>query len=154
MKTAFKALLLAGVLASVASAASIEVHKSKYCGCCESWIKHMSANGYDVKVINAEDVKEDLDKFKLDHGITEDTASCHTALVDGYVLEGHVPASVVDELLRTKPADVVGVAVPGMPMGSPGMEQGGVEDAYDVVLIKKDGSIESLGTYKGKEKIR
>lgn len=149
-----KTIALAAIMAISAGAAqTIEVHKSKYCGCCESWIAYMQKNGYEIKVVDAETVGENLDKFKLSHGITEDTASCHTGLVGGYVVEGHVPVDVVEKLLKEKPADVVGVATPGMPLGSPGMEQGGQFEAYDVVLIKKDGSIESLGTYKGDKKI-
>lgn len=149
-----KIAILAAFLALSASANGIvEVHKSKYCGCCESWISYMQKNGYEVKVVNAEEVGENLDKFKLSHGITADTASCHTALVGGYVVEGHVPVSVVKDLLQNKPDDVVGVSVPGMPLGSPGMEQGGQFDVYDVVFIKKDGSIQSAGVFKGDKKL-
>lgn len=146
-------ILAATVFALAASAQTIEVHKSKYCGCCEGWISYLKKNGYDVKVVNAETVGENLDKFKLDHGITDDTASCHTGIIEGYVVEGHVPLVVIEDLLKNRPADVVGVSAPGMPIGSPGMEQGDEKDAYDVVVIKKDGSVESLGTYKGDKKI-
>lgn len=147
---AFSAL----VTLSASAGQTVEVHKSKYCGCCESWINYMKKNGYDVKVINAEDNGESLDKFKLSHGITADTASCHTALVDGYVIEGHVPEAEVAKLLKDRPSDVVGISAPGMPLESPGMEQGSEPDTYDIVAIKKDGSVETIATYKGSKKLQ
>lgn len=150
-----KAVFLSFSLTAAALAGQVlEVHKSKYCGCCESWIKYMKNAGYDVRIINAEEVGEDLDKFKLSHGISADTASCHTGLINGYAIEGHVPEAEVAKLLKQSPADVLAIAAPGMPIGSPGMEQGGEKDVYDVVLVKKDGSVEVIATYRGQEKLR
>ena len=93
------------------------VYKSATCGCCNSWIKHMEANGFKVKGQNV----MDLDAVKQRHGVTPNLAACHTAIVNGYVVEGHVPASDVKRLLKERPK-VKGIAVPGMPHGSPGME--------------------------------
>ena len=95
----------------------IVVYKSATCGCCNSWIKHMEANGFKVRGQNV----MDLDAVKQRHGVTPNLAACHTAIVNGYVVEGHVPASDVRRLLKERPK-VKGIAVPGMPHGSPGME--------------------------------
>jgi hypothetical protein len=95
----------------------------------------MQANGFDVKAINVDDV----DKVKREHGVPASAASCHTGLVNGYVVEGHVPADAVLKMLKDKPA-IAGIAVPGMPMGSPGMEvPGGQKDPYTIVSFDKAG---------------
>ncbi len=112
------------------------VYKSATCGCCKLWIKHMEDNGF---VVKSADV-EDMDKVKADNGVPKAAASCHTGIVNGYVVEGHVPADAVLRLLKEKPADVRGIAVPGMPVGSPGMEvEGGFKQAYAIVTIDKAG---------------
>lgn len=108
----------------------VTVYKSPTCGCCSDWVDHMREAGFDVTV---EDVA-DLDAVKREHGVPGPLQSCHTAIVDGYVIEGHVPADLVARLLAERPADAWGIAVPGMPAGSPGMEQGGSRDPYDVIL--------------------
>lgn len=111
------------------------VYKSSTCGCCSNWVEHMKANGFDVKAINVDDV----DKVKRAQGVPDSAASCHTALVNGYVVEGHVPADAVLKMLKEKPA-ITGIAVPGMPMGSPGMEvPGGQKEAYNIVSFDKAG---------------
>jgi hypothetical protein len=112
---------------------AIEVYKSADCGCCEEWVKHLRSNGFTVKshdVANPSDYRE---KF----GVPQALGSCHTGLVAGYALEGHVPASEIKRLLAERPK-AGGLAVPSMPMGSPGME-GARRDAYDVFLFHSDG---------------
>ncbi len=114
-------------------AADIVVYKSPTCGCCSKWIDHMKANGFTVEAHNS----PDMQPIKQQIGVPPNLQSCHTAVVDGYVIEGHVPADVVARILTEKPA-IKGLAVPGMPMGSPGME-GSRKDAYDVVTFDQDG---------------
>jgi hypothetical protein len=109
------------------------VYKTPTCGCCKNWVEHMRTAGFTVKSVDLDDVSP----YKKKYGVTPDLASCHTALVGGYVVEGHVPADVVKQLLKSKPK-LVGIAVPGMPAGSPGME-GGRKDKYDVIAFDKAG---------------
>ena len=92
-------------------------YKAPGCGCCEGWAEHMREAGFDIKMVE----DQDLAIRKIRHGITSELASCHTALIDGYVVEGHVPANVVQKLLNERPDGVSGIAVPGMPVGTPGM---------------------------------
>ena len=144
----FKRAILAASLAMplLASAAGpvVEVYKSAYCGCCTGWVEHMQANGFDVKVKNVESPSDYREKF----GIPQEFGSCHTAKVQGYAIEGHVPAADIKRLLAEKPK-AVGLAVPAMPMGSPGME-GPRKDAYDVFLVKDDGKKSVYKHYDGK----
>jgi hypothetical protein len=111
----------------------ITVHKDPTCGCCTGWVRHLQRAGFTTNVI---DTKE-LDPVKQRLGVPDDLAACHTAEVSGYVVEGHVPASAVKRLLAERPS-ATGLAVPGMPVGSPGME-GGEPETYDVVLFGPDG---------------
>ncbi|MGQ9424524.1 DUF411 domain-containing protein [Gilvimarinus sp. F26214L] len=124
---------------------ALEVYKSETCGCCEDWMEHMDRAGYGLTAHHP----VDLNSKKQSLGIAPRYQSCHTAVTDdGYVFEGHVPAKVVERFLAEKPADAIGLAVPGMPLGSPGME---VEDRftpYDVVLLKKDGSSEVYARFQ------
>ena len=114
---------------------SVAVYKSPTCGCCSKWVDHMRAQGFDLKV---QDV-EDMGSVKASFGVPRDLGSCHTALVGGYVLEGHVPADVIKRLLSDKPK-VTGIAVPGMPVGSPGMEVPGRRaDSYNIVSFDRAG---------------
>ena len=117
----------------------IEVWKSATCECCGGWVKHLEANGFEVKTNDAKPGA--LAELKRQAGISDKLASCHTAKIDGYVVEGHVPAPDIKRLVSERP-DAVGLAVPGMPIGSPGMEQGDETEPYDVLLIEKDGSTE------------
>lgn len=111
------------------------VYKSPTCGCCGKWIAHMKAEGFDVKSVDEIDVTP----IKTQYGVPVDAQSCHTALVGGYVLEGHVPASAVKKLLKEKP-NLAGLAVPGMPVGSLGMEvPSGQVEAYNVMAFDKAG---------------
>ena len=111
----------------------IEVYRSPTCSCCGKWVKHLQENNFEVK----DNVLDDVQAMKDKYGVPKEMASCHTAIVNGYVVEGHVPASDIKKLLNIKPK-VIGVAAPGMPSGSPGMEMGGKQDVYDVMSFDKD----------------
>jgi hypothetical protein len=128
--------------ATPAAAGTLEVYKSPTCGCCKKWISHLEENGLDV---TPRDVP-DLVPYKIRAGLTPALASCHTAFVDGYVIEGHVPAREISRLLAERP-DARGLAVPGMPVGSPGMEQGDAREPYEVLLIHRDGSTSVYARY-------
>jgi len=122
--------------APVAPAANkVEVYKSPACGCCSQWVEHMQKNGFAVEVHNVRNVTP----FRERYGVPQSVASCHTALVGGYAIEGHVPAAAVKRLLREKPK-AAGIAVPGMVSGSPGMEQGTGKVPYNVMLFNTRGS--------------
>ena len=130
---AFLLALLAGAF-TVAQAAEVVVYKSPTCGCCNKWVDHLRENGFSVKT---QDVA-DTGPYKVRAGITPALASCHTAFVDGYAIEGHVPADDIKRLLKERPK-VQGLTVPGMPIGSPGMEQGSHKDKYEVLIFDKSG---------------
>ena len=127
-------ITLSVVFIAPAAATEIEVYKSATCGCCKEWVKHLQDNGFSVK---AHDVPN-ITAHKTANGVPAKLASCHTAKVDGYVIEGHVPASDIKRLLKERPA-VSGLAVPGMPVGSPGMEHGEQKDRYEVLTFDKQG---------------
>ena len=110
----------------------VTVYHSPTCGCCKKWISHLEQNGFTTKSVVIDDVTPMKDKFH----VPRDLSSCHTAVVDGYVIEGHVPASAINKLLTEKPSKVDGISVPGMPMGSPGME-GPYQESYEVVAFKQ-----------------
>jgi hypothetical protein len=116
-----------------AETSNILVHKDPDCGCCTGWVRHLKDAGFAVAV----EETTDLQPVRKRSGVPADLAACHTAEVDGYVLEGHVPAAAVRRLLDKRPT-AIGLAVPGMPAGSPGME-GGVPQRYDVVLFGATG---------------
>lgn len=121
------------------NAMTMEVYKSKSCECCVDWIEHLKGEGMAAKVHHP----QDLDKVKSEHGIAPRFQSCHTGISeDGYVFEGHVPARYIKQFIENPPADGIGLAVPGMPVGSPGMEIGDRFSPYAVLLLKKDGSSE------------
>jgi hypothetical protein len=115
---------------------TMTVYKSPTCGCCANWITHLQHNGFDVKAVNV----EDIDAVKRTYGVPAALGSCHTGLVNGYVIEGHIPADAVHRFLREKPAGAVGIAVPGMPAGSPGMEMGNRKDPYNIMRFDKSGA--------------
>ncbi len=127
------AMSLCGIM-SHAAATKIEVYKSPTCKCCGKWVDHMRANGFTVEAKNIGN-KEARKRA----GIPPSLGSCHTSLVDGYVIEGHVPASDIKRFLSERPK-AIGLAVPGMPKGSPGMESSR-SDPYNVLLINKEGSL-------------
>lgn len=130
------ALLLPLMLASVLAQAAelVEVFKSPYCGCCEGWVQHLRKSGFEVKTHDVNDVPAARKQL----GMPDKLGSCHTAKVGGYVVEGHVPAADIQKLLKDKPK-ALGLAAPGMPQGSPGMETA-TPAPYDVLLVQKDGS--------------
>jgi hypothetical protein len=111
----------------------VTVHKDPSCGCCSGWVLHLQGAGFTTKVIDT----RDFDPLKRRLGVPDDLAACHTAEVASYVIEGHVPAGAIQRLLREKPK-AKGLAVPGMPVGSPGME-GGTPERYDVILFSPEG---------------
>ena len=113
---------------------AITVYKDPNCGCCKEWVKHVSAAGFTATVHDT----ADMDSVKRAMGVPESLASCHTARVGTYIIEGHVPADLIERLLTDAPV-ARGLAVPGMPMGSPGMEMGGRKDKFDVMLFDKSG---------------
>jgi hypothetical protein len=130
----------------------VEVWKSPTCGCCNDWIKHLEANGFRVKGYDKGNIA-----IRKELGMPVKYGSCHTATVDGYVIEGHVPAREIHRLLKERPK-ALGLSVPDMPIGSPGMdgpEYGGQVDPYDVLLIQRNGSATVFASYrntKGKTK--
>lgn len=125
------ALVSTGRALAAASGPKITVTKDPNCGCCSGWLDHLKAEGFAVEVIES----TALDRVKARLGVPNDLAACHTAEVAGYVIEGHVPAVAIRRLLSEKP-QAKGLAVPGMPVGSPGMEVAGAQaDVYDVVLF-------------------
>lgn len=119
---------------------SIVVYKTASCGCCNGWVEHLEAAGFTVDARNV----TDLMSVKRDAGVPVSNSSCHTALVDGYVVEGHVPADMVKRMLAERP-QVAGIAVPGMPVGSPGMEGRGAKP-YQVLTFDRDGNNKVFAT--------
>jgi hypothetical protein len=139
--------LLAGLPAlwavrAAAANAAVHVFKNPDCGCCSGWVTHLQSAGFDVKVTQVSDTAAVRKRF----GMPERYGSCHTATLDGYVLEGHVPAREVRRLLQERPA-ALGLAVPGMPVGSPGMEMGATRDGYDVLLVDRAGTATAYARY-------
>lgn len=130
-----------------AESTNINVKKTATCACCQAWVDRLKAAGFKVTTENL--FLGSLMKFKLDHGISAKHASCHTGRIAGYTIEGHVPVREINRLLKERP-DAVGLSVPGMPFGSPGMEVGTEREAYSVLLIKKDGTFEEFATYSAK----
>jgi hypothetical protein len=130
-------LILAGACAPEEEAPPlVTVYKSPTCGCCSLWVDHLEANGFQVETVDV----QDTGAIKRQYGIPDSLASCHTAVVGGYVVEGHVPAADVHRLLRERP-EAGGLAVPGMPIGSPGMESAdGLTEPYAVLLVSDGGT--------------
>jgi len=122
----------------------IHVVKGRGCECCEAWVDYLRDQGFTVT--DEVSMGTLLIRFKMDQGIPVKAFSCHTGTVDGYALEGHVPAADIRRLLAERP-DAVGLAVPDMPYGSPGMGSEDSRDAYDVVLIRRDGGLEVYTSY-------
>jgi hypothetical protein len=140
--TATAAALAAAPLHAAPALPVIEVHKNPDCGCCGAWVDHLKANGFAVKVVETGNPPA----VRARHGIPDEYGSCHTGIVAGYAIEGHVPAAEIKRLLATKPA-AAGLSVPGMPVGSPGMEVGARQDPYEVLLIDKRGKASVFARY-------
>ncbi|MBM4193818.1 MAG: DUF411 domain-containing protein [Gemmatimonadetes bacterium] len=130
----FSRELLAESAAPAAPLPPMTVYKTPTCGCCKDWVKHAQAAGFQVKSIDL----TDLTKIKQDAGVPAELESCHTVLVGKYVIEGHVPADLVKKVLDEKPP-IIGLAVAGMVVGSPGMEQGNMKQPYKVIAFSKGG---------------
>lgn len=135
------AAAFAPFLPAYAAGAAAEVWTGPSCGCCHGWVEHLRANGFEVATHDGGNSEA---RARL--GIPIDYGSCHTGLVEGYALEGHVPAREIQRLLAERP-DAIGLAVPGMPRGSPGMESA-VHDPYDVLLIGRDGRATVFASYR------
>lgn len=133
--------------AALAGSLSFKVAKTASCGCCNAWIEHIRAAGHKVETSDMD--MGSLAQHKIKLGIKPQYAACHTATVDGYVIEGHVPVADIERLLKQRPK-AIGLSAPGMPAGSPGMEMGTYREAFDVVLVKQDGSSEVWSRYEEK----
>jgi hypothetical protein len=134
--TATSAFAAAGALRA-GTTPIMHVAKSPTCGCCAAWVEHVRAAGFAAEVSEVD--QERLYSLKARLGISPELASCHTAMIGDYIIEGHVPAEDIARLLTQEPADALGLAVPGMPIGSPGMEMGDTREPYDVLMILKTG---------------
>lgn len=126
----------------VATTSEITVFRSPTCSCCAQWIEHMETSGFQVR----DNVTEDLTAIKEQYGVPANLASCHTTVVDGYVVEGHVPAEDVQRLLTEQPS-IAGIAVPGMPIGSPGMESGNYVEPYTVFSFTESGETSTFAEH-------
>ena len=121
------------VAATPAAVRNIKVYKDPNCGCCKEWIRHLEQNGFTVEVVDM----PDLSAVKTKYGVSSELQACHTGVIGDYVVEGHVPADLIVKMLEEKPA-IAGLAVPGMPAGSPGME-GASKERYDVLTFDRAG---------------
>ena len=139
---ALSALLLSG-MAHAAEPLTIDVHRDANCGCCKTWISHLQANGFKVN----DHVEADMSSVKQRLGVQPRLASCYTGVINGKFVEGHVPADQVVALTRRD--DLKGIAVPGMPIGSPGMEMGDRKDAYQVIGLTQEGRDVVVAEYPG-----
>ncbi|GLT16745.1 copper amine oxidase [Vibrio zhanjiangensis] len=126
-----------------ALAADVINHKSPYCGCCTAWTQHMQEAGFTVE----EKLHDNMNSIKQQLGITPQLASCHTAEINGYVFEGHIPAKDIKAFLNNPPKGAKGLAVPGMPIGSPGMENGAQKKSYSVYAFNQDGQVYEYQKY-------
>ena len=133
-------------LASVAQdgAAAIHVLKDRNCGCCDAWVRVLRDRGFNVTTEASFGTL--LIRHKLEHGVPQEMHSCHTGEIDGYMIEGHVPPADIRRLLAERP-DAIGLAVPGMPYGSPGMGPEDERESYDVFLVHHDGRAEVFTSY-------
>lgn len=139
--TALGAAAIAAV-SPLLAATSIQVYKNPDCGCCAAWVEHLKAAGFAVQVTEVPDTG--VPRKRL--GMPDKFGSCHTATVERYVLEGHVPAADIKRLLATRPT-ALGLAVPGMPAGAPGMEVGSHKEAFKVLLVSRAGTESVFSTY-------
>lgn len=140
-------LTLALTLAPAAHSGApvVMVEKNANCGCCAGWVEHIRASGFEVEVRNVTSERLDLTKRML--GVEPEYQSCHTAVVDSYVIEGHVPAADIRRLLAERPS-AMGLAAPGMPIGSPGMEMGDEREPYDVLLLNHGAGATVFSSYR------
>lgn len=141
LRLAALSALLMSPLAQAAELIPIDVHRDANCGCCKKWIAHLESNGFKVN----DHVETNMSEVKQRLGVAPRLASCHTGVIDGKFVEGHVPADQV--LALRKRDDLLGVAAPGMPMGSPGMEMDGSRDAYQVIGLTREGKDVVVANY-------
>lgn len=137
--------LSASAMAEAEELLEIEVYRSPSCACCSKWIAHLEQNNFKVKDFVTNNVQAKKDEM----AVPKNMASCHTAIVNGYVVEGHVPAVDIKKILQLKPK-VIGISVPGMPSGTPGMEMGGRKDPYKVMSFDKENKQQVFTNYEGK----
>ncbi|MEQ1945474.1 DUF411 domain-containing protein [Mesorhizobium sp. VNQ89] len=150
LRSGMMAAALTLAMAGIASAEVLrfDLAKTQSCGCCVAYVKRLEARGHVVEARNLP--MATLIEMKVASGIPPEMTSCHTSKVAGYTIEGHVPVEDIERLIAEAP-DAIGLAVPGMPVGSPGMEYGDSRDAYDVFLIKKDGTTSVFQSYAAVE---
>ena len=135
MLTAVALLLISCNASEQVLATEVVMYKDPNCGCCGDWARHLESEGFTV----TEKLSDDMASVKREHGVAPDIASCHTAIIDGYIIEGHVPADDIKRLLKERP-EVTGLSAPGMPMQSPGMQKEGLPPkGYDVLSFDKSG---------------
>lgn len=137
MNIDFLTLTTLTLLSTQALATDVINHKSPYCGCCTEWTKHMQDAGFNVE----EQLHQEMNPVKQKLGVTPELTSCHTAQINGFVFEGHIPAEDIKTFLANPPSNAIGLAVPGMPMGSPGMEYGDTKDEYSVYAFNEKGQV-------------
>lgn len=153
MRRFIKLLTLVGVIAAIAlataapslagsKASEITVYRDPSCGCCGGWIAYLAKQGFQPKEITT----SNIEPLKQQHGVPNNLASCHTAVIQGYAIEGHVPAEDIKHLLAQRPK-VAGIAVPGMPIGTPGMEDGDRRESFTVVSFDKQGNTRAFNRY-------
>lgn len=143
MKSAWLVLLALALPTLPASAQKIDVHLSPTCGCCKAWVRHLEQAGFTPRIVES----RDMSGSKRALGVPDKVQSCHTGMVEGYFIEGHVPASDIVKLLKDKPR-ALGLAVPDMPVGSPGMEVAGVTpEPFETLLIGADDRITVYGKH-------
>ena len=125
-------------------AKQVTVYRSPYCSCCEGWVEHMQKHGFKIK----DDIKtEEMEAIKQEYKVPQQMTSCHTAIIDGYVMEGHVPADDIKRFIAQSPKQN-GLSVPAMPSGTPGMEMGNQKDPFAVVSFNRDGEAEIFQEYR------
>jgi len=127
------------------AAEEISVYRSPTCSCCGQWLEHIKQHHFAIKDI----VTDDVETIKRKYNVISSLASCHTAIINQYVIEGHVPATDIEKLLKIKPKNIIGLTVPGMPIGTPGMEMGGKKQAYDVLSFDENGKTAIFSHHSG-----
>ncbi|GAB4553031.1 MAG: hypothetical protein Tsb0014_46650 [Pleurocapsa sp.] len=120
------------------------VYRSPSCGCCGVWVDHAQKHGFKIKDIKT----EEMEAIKQKHNVPAELASCHTTIIDGYVMEGHIPADDIKRFLAQKPDDLIGLAVPGMPIGTPGMEARDIKQPFQVLAFNDKGEVEVFKEYQ------
>lgn len=135
-------ILLTTATGTASELPEFDVYRDPSCSCCGGWIDHLAEQGFQPKSIPT----DDMDALKQQYGVPEALTSCHTAVIDGYVIEGHVPADDIKRLLAERP-HIVGIAVPGMPVGTPGMESGDDRDSFSVLSFDEQGNTEVFNEY-------